>query len=61
MWSALMEHILAHAPMLGLGIVMIRTLRVMVAGILGVMALRRAKPEDIPDIIRAFSQWWRRR
>jgi len=60
MWSVLMEHILADAPMLGLGIVAIGILWVLVALILGVMALRKAKPEHIADIIKAFSKWWRR-
>ena len=60
MWSMHMEHILANAPMLGLGIVLIGILWVLVALILGVIALLRAKPEHIADIIKAFSQWWRR-
>jgi len=60
MWSMLMEHILADVPKLGLGIVLIGILWILVALILGVIALLRAKPEHIADIIEAFSRWWRR-
>ncbi len=56
----LMEHILANTSGLGLGIVLIGILWVLVALILGVIALLRAKPERIADIIKAFSHWWRR-
>lgn len=60
MSSMLMGHILANAPMLGgLGIVVLGILWILVALILGVIALRKAKPEDIADIIKAFSRWWR--
>lgn len=59
MWSMYVEHALANAPMLGLGIAVIGILRILLALILGVMALRKAKPENIADIIKAFSQWWR--
>jgi hypothetical protein len=59
MWSMLMEHILANAPMLGIGIVLTGVLWILVALILGVIALRKAKPENIADIIVAFSRWWR--
>jgi hypothetical protein len=55
-----MEHSLAEAPMLGLGIVVIGILWVLATLLLGVIALRKAEPEHIADVIRAFSQWWRR-
>lgn len=61
MWSMLMEHTLASAQLLGLGIMVIGILWVFTALIFGVMALRKARPEDIAEIIKAFSRWWRRR
>jgi len=57
----LMERMLAKAPMLGFGIVAIGILWAVVALILGIIALQKAKPENIADIIEAFSRWWGRK
>lgn len=59
MWSIPMEHILADTSMLGIGFIAIGVFRALVALILGVIALKKAQPEHIADIIEAFSRWWR--
>lgn len=59
MWS-LMEHMSADGPQFGRWLALIVVLWIAVVLVLGVIALVKAKPENVADVIEAFSHWWRR-
>jgi hypothetical protein len=44
----------------GHGVMLIAVLWIAVVLILGLVALVKAKPEHIADVIEAFSHWWHR-
>jgi L-asparagine transporter-like permease len=59
MWS-FMEHMPADAQQFGHWLALIAVLWIAVVLVLGVIALLKAKPDNVADVIEAFSHWWRR-
>ena len=56
-----LHHVLTSAAVSGCGVLLVRVLTIMARFTLAVIALRKAGPEHVADVIRAaFPRWWRR-
>lgn len=59
MWTIL-EHMPAAAQQVTHGMVLIAVLAIVLTFVLAMVALLKARPEHLAEVIKAFSHWWRR-
>lgn len=57
----LLHHVLGGALVPTCGVLLVTVLQIAARFILGVIALRKARPEHVADVLRALCSHWRQR